>query len=116
MSALLAGLLGRLKLPLLYVAIGAVVVIGAYRTGVNAERRAGEAAALRLELETIRADKRLGEQAAISAADKAMTLAAREREQLEDQIARREALAARPESERNPATDADLDLIYGRPQ
>lgn len=113
MSALLR-LLGPLKLPLLYVAIGAMVVIGAYRTGVNAERRAGEAAALRQQIETLRDDMRLAAEAQASAAAKGAALDALNTQLTEELDALRTDLAGRPEGDRYPATDADLDRLYGR--
>lgn len=110
----LRALLGRFRLPLLYVAIGAVIVIGAFRTGVNFERRAGEAAALRLELETLRADMRLAAEAQASARAKGAALDALNQQLTEELDELRTDLAGRPEGDRYPASAADLDRLYGR--
>lgn len=45
-------------------AVGVVVVLGAYQAGVNAERTRGEAATLRVQLETAQRDKVIAEQSA----------------------------------------------------
>jgi hypothetical protein len=94
---------------------GAIFIVGVYQMGVNAERKRGEANSLRQKLETVLEDKRNAEAAQISAADKAMTLAAEERRLEEELNDLRADLAKRPEGDRYPATDGDLDLLYGRP-
>lgn len=89
------------------------LVVGIYQAGANAERKRGEAAALRVQIETIKADQRLAEKARLSAADKEAALATLNRELEEDLDALRKVVAARPGADRCPATDADLDLLYG---
>lgn len=101
----------------LYAAIGLggmILCVGIYQAGGNAERKRGEAAQLRVELETIRLDDRLKEQAGKSAAGKAAALAAEVKQREEELDALRKALAARPEADRCPAAPADLDLLYQR--
>lgn len=93
--------------------LGLLLVLGIYQAGVNAERKRGEAAALRVALETVLADRRLAEQAQLSAADKAAALATINR-QLEGELDDlRTVLAAKPEADRCPASGADIDLLYG---
>lgn len=94
---------------------GILLCVGLYQAGVNAERRRGEAAQLRVELETVRLDKVNAEKALISERAKAAELLAEDRRNEEELDALRKALAARPDADRRPATDADLDLLYPRP-
>lgn len=65
-------------------AVGALLV-GVYQAGVNAERKRGEAASLRVQIETMRRDKAIADAALIRVADDAAELAA-EAEQNERQI------------------------------
>lgn len=100
----------------LYAAIGlagAIAVAGIYQTGVNAERKRGEAAELRVRLETLQRDKQLAEKALISEADKAASLERQSQQDQEALDALRKSLAARPEGDRYPASSADLDRLYG---
>lgn len=72
--------------PHLAVGLGAVVIlVGAYQTGVNAERKRGEAASLRVEIETLRRDKDIADRALVRVADDVAELAAA-KEQNEEQI------------------------------
>lgn len=99
----------------LYAAIGiagAMALAGAYQTGVNAERGRGRAAQLQVELNTLKLDRRLGDQALKSALDKAKTLDAIDKKQQEELDALRTALAARPETDRCPVSDSDLKLLF----
>lgn len=73
-------LLKRLRLP----AIGAVLLLAAYQTGANAERKRGEAADLRVRIETLQTDLDIARSAAERAratsqalADRARTLSER---------------------------------------
>lgn len=93
---------------------GMLLLAGVYQSGVNAERKRGEAAQLRVELETMRLDDRLKAQAQKSAGAKAEALEAEVRENEETLDALRKALAARPETDRRPASPDDLDLLYQR--
>lgn len=95
--------------------IGALVVVSAYQTGVNAERKRGEAAGLRVELETLRSDMRLAAQAQDSATIKAAALEAAARQREEELDALRKELASRPEADRRRATGADLDRYHWGP-
>jgi hypothetical protein len=113
MKALLA-LLGPLRLPLIALLVGGAVVIGAYQTGVNAERKRGEAASLRQQLETVLADRRIALQAEASARRMAATLEAEARAYQEELDALRKDLAARPEADRRPIPDAAYDRLYGK--
>ena len=113
----LLALLGGWKLKAIAAVAILAAVVGIYQAGVNAERRRGEAAELRVQIETLKTDKRLAEQAQISAADKAVALATELTQQEEALDALRKSIAAKPEGDRCPATGADLDLLYepGRP-
>jgi len=102
----------------LYAAIGVggmLVLVGAYQAGINAERKRGEAAQLRVELETLRLDKALAEKALLSAADKGVQLEAEVQLNEEALDALRKTLAARSESERDRASGADLDNYHWGP-
>lgn len=88
------------------------VLIGVYQMGVNAERKRGEAAELRVRLETIQADQRHAEAARISAEDKAAELTTLTRQQEEALDALRKDLESRPAAERKPASGAELDRLY----
>ena len=110
----LLALLKPLRLPLLYAALGAIVIAGAWRAGVNAERARGEAAWLRVELETLRADVAAAEAARISAEAVATALAQQHRKLTEDIDALTRDLTARPDGDRYPAIGADLDRLYRR--
>jgi hypothetical protein len=61
------------------------LLFGVYQAGVNAERKRGEAATLRVEIQTLRRDKAISDAALIRVADDAAELAA-EAEQNERQI------------------------------
>lgn len=65
--------------------VGLVVVIGAYQAGVNAERKRGEAATLRVEIQTLKRDKQIADATLIRVADDVAELAAA-KEQNERQI------------------------------
>ncbi len=61
------------------------LLVGTYQAGVNAERKRGEAATLRVEVETLKRDKAITERALIRIADDAAELEAA-KEQNEEQI------------------------------
>lgn len=52
------------------------LMVGIYQAGVNAERKRGEAATLRVELQTMRRDKEIAERALVRVADDIADLAA----------------------------------------
>lgn len=56
------------------------LLIGVYQAGVNAERKRGEAASLRVEIETLKRDKAIAERALIRVADDTAELEAAARE------------------------------------
>ena len=68
---LLSPLWGRLAPYLIAGAVGMAVLVGAYQTGVNAERKRGQAAALRAEIATLKADIAIARQAEADAATRA---------------------------------------------
>lgn len=68
---LLSPLWGRLAPYLIAGAVGMAVLIGVYQTGVNAERKRGQAAALRAEIATLKADIAIARQAEADAATRA---------------------------------------------
>lgn len=75
-AALFGPLLGRLAPYLVAFGLGVAVLAGAYRTGVNAERKRGEAAALRATIATLQADIAIARQAEADAAARAVALEA----------------------------------------
>lgn len=46
-----------------------IIVVGAYQTGVRAERERGDAAALRVQVETLQRDRDIAQRAMIRSAD-----------------------------------------------
>ncbi|HEV7278377.1 MAG TPA: hypothetical protein VGN80_19020 [Devosiaceae bacterium] len=111
---MIAQLLVGWKLKALIAAAGLLLAAGIYQTGVNAERARGEAAELRVQIQTLERDRELAERARVSEAKKAAELEAEVQEREEALDALRETLTNRPEADRCPATDADLDLLYQR--
>lgn len=59
---------------LIAVSLGAVLIAGIYQTGVRAERKRGEAAALRAQIETLKADIALARLAAADGAARAAAI------------------------------------------
>lgn len=59
--------------------IALVIVIGAYQAGTNAERKRGEAATLRVQIETMRRDKEIAERSLMRVANDAAELEAMRR-------------------------------------
>lgn len=59
--------------------IALVIVIGAYQAGINAERKRGEAATLRVQIETMRRDKEIAERSLMRVANDAAELEAMRR-------------------------------------
>lgn len=68
---LMSPLWGRLAPYLIAGAVGMAVLVGAYQTGVRAERKRGEAVALRAEIATLKADIAIARQAEVDAATRA---------------------------------------------
>lgn len=97
---------------LLFGALGLVVLLGAYQAGGHAERKRGEAAQLRVELETLQLDAAHARAAAASADAKADELAAAAKLKEDELDALRKQLAARPEADRSRADAAALDRLY----
>jgi len=56
--------------------VALVIVIGAYQAGINAERKRGEAATLRVQIETMRLDKEIAERSLVRVANDAAELEA----------------------------------------
>lgn len=57
----------------------AALLVGTYQAGVNAERRRGEAATLRVQIETMRRDKEIAERALVRVTNDAAALEAARR-------------------------------------
>lgn len=87
---------------------GVTFTVGIFQAGIRFERVRGEAAELRVKLETIAADKRFAEKALDSASVKAAELAA-EAKQKQEEL---DALRNKPESDRKPMSGAELDRLY----
>ena len=75
-ATLVGGLWARFAPYLIAAGIGAAVLIGAYQTGVRAERKRGEAAVLRAEVATLKADIAIARTAAADAAARSTAIAA----------------------------------------
>ncbi|MFN6950998.1 MAG: hypothetical protein ACK4NE_00180 [Albidovulum sp.] len=73
---LLSPLWGRLAPYLIAGAVGMAVLVGAYQTGVRAERKRGEAVALRAEIATLKADIAIARVAEADAATRAAAIEA----------------------------------------
>ena len=73
---LLSPLWGRFAPYLIAGAVGMAVLIGAYQTGVRAERKRGQAAALRAEIATLKADIAIARQAEADAKARATAIEA----------------------------------------
>lgn len=71
LATLFGGLWARFAPYLIAAGVGMAVLIGAYQTGVNAERKRGQAAALRAEIATLKADIAIARQAEADAATRA---------------------------------------------
>lgn len=110
MTALLGLLspLGALLRPLapylIAAGLGIAVIVGAYQTGVRAERKRGEAAALRAELATVRADLAIARQAAADGEVRAAAIAAQSA--ADNRIVEEVRNAPRPNSCRLSPADA----------
>jgi len=97
--------------PMAVAGLAAVaIVIGAYQTGVNAERSRGEAARLRVELETMRLDKEIAERALVRTANDAAELAAQTKENEEQIGALQEIIKERAD---RGLTQRELDGLLG---
>lgn len=71
LATLFGGLASRFAPYLIAAGVGMAVLFGAYQTGVNAERKRGQAAALRAEIATLKADIGIARQAEADAATRA---------------------------------------------
>ena len=71
LATLFGGLWARFAPYLIAAGVGMAVLIGVYQTGVNAERKRGQAAALRAEIATLKADIAIARQAEADAATRA---------------------------------------------
>jgi len=93
---------------------GAILLLlaGAYQTGVNAERKRGEAMQLRVEVQTLRRDQQIAEQAVADAARRAAELSTLTTTQEDELDALRKQLAAFPEADRARAGAAALSRLY----
>lgn len=78
---MIAGLVSRYWPALVAVALA----FGIYQAGVNAERNRGEAATLRVQIETMRRDKEIAERSLVRVANDAADLA-RSAQENEEQI------------------------------
>jgi len=56
------------------VPVALVLAVGIYQSGVNAERNRGEAATLRVQIETMRLDKKIADRSLVRVADDAAAL------------------------------------------
>jgi type II secretory pathway component PulJ len=109
--------LSLLRSPLAIGGLVAVVLfVAAYQAGGNAERKRGEAAALRTELATLKADNRNAEAARDSEAAKAAALEALANRQETELDALRTQLNALPADDRQLAPSDALDRLYPKPR
>ena len=86
------------------------VIAGAYQSGVNAERKRGEAATLRVQLETAIIDRDIARRSLIRVADDAAELAASARENEEQINALQEIIRARAD---RGLSQSELDGLLG---
>lgn len=92
------------------VAAALVVAIGIYQAGVNAERNRGEAASLRVQIETMRIDKEIADRSLIRVADDAAELAAARRTDEEKIAQLQEIIRTRADRGLN---QSELDGLLG---
>ena len=74
LATLFGGLWARFAPYLIAAGVGMAVLIGVYQTGVNAERKRGQAAALRAEIATLKADIAIARQAEADAKARATAI------------------------------------------
>jgi len=89
------------------------LLVTGYVAGQNGERARGEANSLRQRIETMQTDKRIAEAASISDRAKAVELEAAAEKQQEALDALRQRINALPADSQYPATDVELDGLYG---
>lgn len=107
MGGILLGALGRYWPAL----VGLVVVLGAYQAGVNAERKRGEAATLRIEIQTMRRDKEIADRTLIRVAEDVAELDAARRANEEEINALQGIIDGRADSGlTQPELDGLLDI------
>jgi len=87
-----------------------VVIAGAYQSGVNAERSRGEAATLRVQLETAIIDRDIARRSLIRVADDAAELATSARENEEQINALQEIIRTRAD---RGLSQSELDGLLG---
>lgn len=76
LATLFGGLWARFAPYIIAAGIGMAVLIGAYQTGVRAERKRGDAVVLRAEIATLKADIAIARQAEADAATRAAAIEA----------------------------------------
>jgi len=92
--------------------VALALLVGVYQTGVNAERKRGEAAQLRVELATARRDTAIATDAAHAAEQAKAELATLNHTQEEELDALRKQLAALPDADRARAGADALRRLY----
>jgi len=109
---LMSPLWGRLAPYLIAGAVGMAVLVGAYQTGVRAERKRGEAVALRAEIATLKADIAIARQAEADAATRAaaVEIAAAADRRIVEEISR---APSNPACRLSPADALRLQSIGG---
>lgn len=105
-ATIIPAILSRFKLPLFVLAL----LVGAYQAGVNAERSRGEAAELRIRIETVTADLEIAREAAerARATSEALGQRARTLQERLDDAPTSQTLDA---DACGPYSDADLDRL-----
>lgn len=88
------------------------LLVGAYQTGVNAERKRGEAQQLRVELATVERDRQIAAQAAADAKRRAAELVTLTTNQEQELDALRQQLATLPDADRARAGADALRRLY----
>lgn len=112
LATLFGGLWARFAPYIIAVGVGMAVLIGAYQTGVRAERKRGEAAALRAEIATLKADIAIARQAEADAATRAaaVEIAAAADRKIVEEISR---APSNPACRLSPADALRLQSIGG---
>lgn len=113
LATLFGGIWARFAPYLIAAGVGMVVLIGVYQTGVNAERKRGQAAALRAEIATLKADIAIARQAEADAATRAAAIEAANAadQRIVEEISRAPSI---PACRLDDATARRLSRIGGR--
>ena len=98
------------------IAGGLVILVIGYLSGMNGERARGEAAALRTEIATMKADQASATASLASEAAKARSLETLTQQQERELEALRTQLGAQPAADRPAASPAALDRLYQKPR